>query len=205
MLGYFKTLIPDGWMIVKSYVKTYVPQSWSQISPDLSMNIYDIPMFSTIFWLLNSSFGPDPRSCLDDDDDDEKSPWPLALGVLRSSMERTLRPGQVALCAPWRRRRWHGELRKTRLGPLGYAGVHMVNTWLTQMIFRFHRWKASWGSTLGFLRPTGQAFSGKWGLRRYALCHIRTNQSSFFRLISALLKVNSLHSWILYLNDVKCD
>ena len=66
-------------------------------------------MFSTIFWLLNSSFGPDPRSCLDDVDN-EKSPWPLALGLLRSSMERTLRPGQVALCAPWQRRNGDGDL-----------------------------------------------------------------------------------------------
>ena len=102
------------------------------------MNIYDIPLISPCLapfvWLLNSSFGPDPRPCLDDDD--EKSPWPLALGVLRSSMERTLRPGQVALCAPRQRprRRLMGNSEKPYMGPLGSAGVNMVNTWLTHMI-----------------------------------------------------------------------
>ena len=130
-------------MIVKSYVKTYVPQSWSHISPDLSMNIYDIPMISPC---LASFFACWTRP---------SDPTPGRVWTTTTKNRRG-RWRWACCAAPWNapcgQGRWPsahlgngatatvmalGNSEKLLMGPLGYAGVNMVNTRLTHMIFRF--------------------------------------------------------------------
>ena len=119
--------------LLNHMLKPYVPQSWSQISPDLSMNIYDIPMISPC---LAPFFGCWTRP---------SDPTPGRVWTTWTTKNRRGRWRWACCAAPWNapcgQGRWPSAhlgngatatatwgTQKNLMGPLRYAGVNMVNT-----------------------------------------------------------------------------